>query len=126
MTAGGGEGFLVRGDRGAVFPAQGAGGGVPAAERGGLAGAGQLGGGQPGPGLLDDQPRRARAQDRAAGAVPGPGDRRLVLAEGGLRRAPPAQVGVPDLVSGRGLVIQQGGDDGAGLGGPCCPLAGRA
>ena len=79
--AGGGEGFLVGGDRGGVFPAQGAGGGVLAAERGGLAGAGELGGGQPGPGFLDDQARGAGPQDRAAGAVPGARDRRPVLAE---------------------------------------------
>ena len=89
--AGGGEGFLVGGDRGGVFAAQGAGGGVLAAERGGLAGAGQLGGGEPGPGFGDDQPRGAGAQDRAGGAVPGAGDRRLVLPERGLRRAPPGE-----------------------------------
>jgi hypothetical protein len=86
---GGREGFLVGGDRGAVFPAQRAGGGVPAAERGGFAGAHQLGGSEPRPGFLDDQPRAAGAQDRAGGAVPGAGDRRLVLPERGLRRAPP-------------------------------------
>ena len=57
------------------------GGGVLAAERGGLARAGQLGGGQPGPGLLDGQPGGSGEQDRAAGAVPGARDRRLVLAD---------------------------------------------
>jgi hypothetical protein len=45
--ADGGEGFLVGGDRGAVLPAQGAGLRGLAAERGGGAGAGQLGGGEP-------------------------------------------------------------------------------
>src|ERR1019366_5573532 len=116
VMAGGGEGFLVGGDRGGVFAAQGTGGGVLAAQRGGLAGAGQLGRGEPGPGFGDDQPRRPRPQDRAGGAVPGARDRRLVLPERGLRRAPPGQVGAPDRVGGGGLVVQQGGDDGAGLG----------
>ena len=59
-----GEGFLVRGDRGAVRAVQGAGRGRLAAERGGGAGAHQLGGGQPGPGLGDDQ---ARGPDRSTG-----------------------------------------------------------
>jgi hypothetical protein len=49
--AGGGEGFLVGGDRDGVFAAQDTGGGVLAAERGGLAGADELGGGEPRPGL---------------------------------------------------------------------------
>ena len=64
--------------------------------RGG-AGADELGGGQPGPGFLDDQPWGAGPQDRAGGAVPGAGDGGLVFAERGLRRAPPGEIGVPDL-----------------------------
>ena len=39
---------------------------VSAAQRGGGAGAHELGGGEPGPGFLDDQPRGPGPQDRAA------------------------------------------------------------
>ncbi len=113
------------GGRGAVFPAQGAGPRGLAAERRGRAGAGQLGGGEPGPGFLDDQRRGSRSQDRAAGAVPGTGDRGLVLAERGLRRAPPGQVRLPHRGGGRGLMVQEGGDHGAGLGGLFSPVAAR-
>jgi hypothetical protein len=53
---------------------------APGAERGGGAGAHELGACQPGPGFLDDQPRGPGPQDRAAGAVPCAGDDPLVLA----------------------------------------------
>ena len=72
MVQAGGEGLLVGGDLLLVPAPQGAGCGGLGAERGCLAGAHELGGGQPGPCFLDDQPRGAGAQDRAAGAVPAP------------------------------------------------------
>jgi hypothetical protein len=59
--------------------------------------------------------RRTGPQDGAAGAPPGAGDRGLVLAERGLRCAPPGQIGLPDLAGGGGLVVEEGGDHGAGL-----------
>jgi hypothetical protein len=99
---------------------------VAAAERGGRTGADQLGGGQPGPGLLDDQPGGAGPQDGRAGAVPGAGDRGFVLAERGLRRAPPGEIGVAALAGGRRLMVQEGGgDDRTGLGGFPGPVGGR-
>jgi hypothetical protein len=79
--------------------------------RSGGAGAHELGAGQPGPGFGDDQPRGPRPQHRPGRAVPGAGDRGLVLAERGLRRAPPGQVRLPYRIRGRGLVVQEGGDD---------------
>src|ERR1035438_7113586 len=41
---------------------------------------------------------------------------RLVLAERGLRRAPPGQVRLPDRFRRCGLMIEESGDHGAGLG----------
>ena len=115
--ADGGEGFLVGGDRpGVRAAAEGAGVRGLAVQGGGGAGADQLGGGQPGPGFLDGQARGPGPQHRAGRAVPRPGDRGLVFPERGLRRAPPGQVRLPDRVRGRGLVVQQRGDQGAGLG----------
>src|ERR1017187_1256193 len=48
--------------------------------------------------------------------VPCAGDGRLVLAERGLRRAPPGQVRLPDRFRRCGLMIEESGDHGAGLG----------
>jgi hypothetical protein len=94
---------------------RGAGGGRLAAERGGLASADELGGGQPGPGLLQHELRAAGPEHGAGGAVPGAGDRGLVLPERGLRRAPPGEICLLDLAGGHGFMVQEGADEGAGL-----------
>ena len=59
-----------------------------------------------------------------AGAVPGSGDRGLVLAERGLGRAPPGEIGVPDRLRRGRLVVEEGGDDRAGLRDLLLPVAG--
>ena len=66
-------------------------------------------------GFLDDQARGPGPQDRVGRAVPGAGDGGLVLAECGLGRAPPGQGRLPYSFRGRGLVIEDGGDQGACL-----------
>ena len=83
MVTDGGEGFLVHGDLSAVPAAEGACCGGAAAQGRGGAGAAELGGGQPGPGFLDDQARGAGAQHRAGRPVPRAGDRGLVFPERG-------------------------------------------
>jgi len=57
VVPGGGEGFLVGGDRPGVLAAQGACGGLLAAQGGGLARADELGRGEPRPGFLLDELR---------------------------------------------------------------------
>ena len=74
------------------------------------------------PGFLLDELRGSGAEDGAGGAVPGAGYGGLVLPEGGLRRGPPAGVGVPQGAGGHGLPIAGGrwpgghGPPGAGSG----------
>ena len=109
------QGFLVRGDRRVVFPLQGAGLRGVAAERGGGAGADELGGGQPGPGFLDDQPRGSRPQDLLLVRFPAPV--MVVLSSPNVVSDALHLVRYVSLIaSSDGLVIQESGDQGAGLG----------
>ena len=125
VVAGGGEGFLVGGDRGGVLPAQGAGGGFLAAERGGLAGADELGGGEPGPGLLDDQ--AGQPERRTGPEVRFPAPVIVVLSSPNVVSDALHRVRYASRTwsAGAASVIEEGGDHGAGLGDLFGPVAGR-
>ena len=108
---GGGE-DLAGCDLPRVLAAQGAGGGLLAAQRRGLAGADELGGGQ------QARPPAARAAGSRTGAgarVRPPAPAIIVLfSPRGLRRAPPGEIRLLDLAGGPAS-DQGGGDEGAGL-----------
>ena len=112
MTPDGGEGFLVRGDRGAVFPAQARAAAAPV--RSAAAALARTSWVAVSQAQASEMTSRGDPDRRTGPEVRFPAPVMVALSspERGLGRAPPGQVRVPDRVRRGGLVVQQGGDHG--------------